>query len=29
MNYYELRFSYDSPIEHTIISDVLASELGR
>ncbi len=26
MNYYELKFTYESPIEATIISDVLASE---
>ncbi|RHR39572.1 50S ribosomal protein L11 methyltransferase [Parabacteroides sp. AF18-52] len=29
MNYYELKFTYESPIEATIISDVLASELGE
>lgn len=29
MNYYELRFTYESPIETTVISDVLASELGE
>lgn len=29
MNYYELKFTYDSPIETTIISDVLAAELGE
>lgn len=29
MNYYELKFTYESPIEVTIISDVLASELGE
>lgn len=29
MNYYELSFSYDSPVEREIISDVLAAELGE
>lgn len=29
MNYYELKFTYQSPIETTIISDVLAAELGE
>lgn len=29
MNYYELKFNYQSPIETTIISDVLAAELGE
>lgn len=29
MNYYELKFTYESPIEATIINDVLASELGE
>lgn len=29
MNYYELKFTYESPIEATIISDVLAGELGE
>ena len=29
MNYYELKFTYESPIEATIISDVLAAELGE
>ena len=29
MNYYELKFTYESPIEATIISDVLTSELGE
>ena len=29
MNYYELKFTYESPIETTIINDVLASELGE
>lgn len=29
MNYYVLKFNYQSPIETTIISDVLAAELGE
>lgn len=29
MNYYELKFTYQSPIETTIINDVLAAELGE
>ena len=29
MNYYELTFTYDSPIETTIVNDVLAAELGE
>lgn len=29
MNYYELKFTCESPIETTIVSDVLASELGE
>lgn len=29
MNYYELTFTYDSPIEISIINDVLAAELGE
>lgn len=29
MNYYELKFTYKSPVEATIISDILASELGE
>ena len=29
MNYYELRFTYQSPIETEIINDVLAAELGE
>lgn len=29
MNYYELKFTYQSPIETTVISDVLAAELGE
>lgn len=29
MNYYELKFTYDSPVETTVISDILASELGE
>ena len=29
MNYYELKFTYNSPIESEIINDVLASELGE
>lgn len=29
MNYYELTFTYDSPIETSIINDVLAAELGE
>ena len=29
MNYYELTFTYTSPIETSIINDVLASELGE
>lgn len=29
MNYYELTFSYSSPIETSIINDVLAAELGE
>ena len=29
MNYYELSFTYTSPIEKEIINDVLAAELGE
>ena len=29
MNYYELSFTYTSPIEKEIINDVLAAELGK
>ena len=29
MNYYELTFTYTSPIETAIINDVLAAELGE
>ena len=29
MNYYELRFTYQSPIETEILNDVLAAELGE
>ena len=29
MNYYELTFTYTSPIESSIINDVLAAELGE
>ena len=29
MNYYELKFTYESPVETTVISDILASELGE
>ena len=29
MNYYELRFTYNSPIDKSIINDVLAAELGE
>ena len=28
MNYYELTFTYTSPVETSIINDVLAAELG-
>ena len=29
MNYYELTFTYTSPVETSIINDVLAAETGR
>ena len=29
MNYYELTFTYTSPVETSIINDVLAAELGE
>lgn len=29
MNYYEVDFSYESSLEPSIISDILASELGE
>lgn len=29
MNYYELKFTYESPVETTVISDILAAELGE
>lgn len=29
MDYYELKFTYESPVEATVISDILASELGE
>lgn len=29
MNYYELKFTFESPVEATILSDILASELGE
>lgn len=29
MNYYELRFTYNSPVDKSIINDVLAAELGE
>jgi len=29
MNYYEVQFTYTSPIDTEIINDVLASELGE
>lgn len=29
MNYYELKFTFESPVEVTILSDILASELGE
>lgn len=29
MNYYELRFTYESPVETEILNDVLAAELGE
>lgn len=29
MNYYEIKFTYDSPIETEIINDILAAELGE
>ena len=29
MNYYELSFTYTSPVEVSIINDILASELGE
>lgn len=29
MDYYELKFTYESPVEATVISDILASKLGE
>lgn len=29
MNYYELKFTYESPVETTVVSDILAAELGE